>query len=270
MDFLGNIRKMRSELHKEVHYSLPLFKNIEPSSFIELNGLIGKTLSFSFSGIINCVVTGKRIKKAYGEGMSYDAFKSSPMAVESIIRPELSKIHEGVALRDYEWEMKHHMQPHIVYLSKTAGIKVGVTRATQVPYRWIDQGAVEAIIIAETPYRQAAGLIEITLKQFISDKTNWRKMLQNDLTSDSLEDVRDQLLQYLDEESLKFTSKEHEVFKINFPVINYPEKVKSITLDKVNSFEEKLIGIKGQYLIFDNNKVFNVRRHTGYQIKLSY
>lgn len=270
MDFLGNLRKMRSELHKEVHYSLPLFNNIEPSSFIELNSLIGKTLSFSFSGIINCVVTGKRIKKAYGEGMSYDAFKSSPMAVESIIRPELSRIHEGVALRDYEWEMKHHMQPHIVYLSKTAGIKVGVTRSTQIPYRWIDQGAVEALIIAETPYRQAAGHIEITLKQFISDKTNWRKMLQNNLTSDSLEDVRDQLIQHLDHESLKFTTKKQEVFKINFPVVNYPEKVKSITLDKVNSFEEKLIGIKGQYLIFDNNKVFNVRRHTGYQIKLSY
>ena len=118
--------------------------------------------------------------------MSYDAFKSSPLAVESIIRPELSRIHEGVALRDYDWEMAHHMQPHIVYLSKTAGIKVGVTRETQIPYRWIDQGAVEALILAKTPYRQAAGLIEVALKKHISDKTNWRKMLQNNLSERSL------------------------------------------------------------------------------------
>ena len=153
MEYTGNLRKMRTELHEEVHYKLPLYDSTEPSNYINLNDLIGETINISYSGTINCVVTGKRIKKAYGEGMSYDAFKSSPLAVESIIRPELSKIHEGVALRDYEWEMKHHMQPHVVYLSKTAGIKVGVTRDTQIPHRWIDQGAVEALVIAETPYR---------------------------------------------------------------------------------------------------------------------
>ena len=270
MNISGNIRKMRTELHDEVHYSLPLFDNTAPSNFIDLNGLIGKTLSISYNGIINCIVTGKRIKKAYGEGMSYDAFKSSPLAVESIIRPELSKIHEGVALRDYEWEMKHHMQPHIVYLSKTAGVKVGVTRDTQIPYRWIDQGAVEALIIAETPYRQAAGQIEITLKNYISDKTNWRKMLQNNISDESLEKIRDELLIHLDKESQKFATKEHKVFNINFPVVNYPEKVKSVNLEKENNIEEKLVGIKGQYLIFDSNKVFNVRRHAGYKINFCY
>tara|TARA_B100001287_G_scaffold134330_2_gene113106 strand:+ start:3797 stop:4609 length:813 start_codon:yes stop_codon:yes gene_type:complete len=270
MEFIGNLRKMRTELHNEVHYSLPIFENINPLSFVDLNGLIGKTLSISYNGIINCVVTGKRIKKAYGEGMSYDAFMSSPMAVESILRPELSRIHEGVALRDFDWEMKNHMQPHVVYLSKTAGIKVGVTRVTQIPYRWIDQGAVEALVIAETPYRQAAGNIEIKLKNYISDKTNWRKMLQNNLSEESLEDVRDELFRYLDEESLKLSTKENLVFKINFPVLKYPEKVNSISLDKVSFFEEKLVGIKGQYLIFENNLVFNVRKHSGYQIKLCF
>lgn len=270
MDFSGNLRKMNSELHNEVHYSLSLFENLNPSCSIDLNALIGKTLSFSYSGIINCVVTGKRIKKAYGEGMSYDAFKSSPLAVESIIRPELSKIHEGIALRDYEWEMKYHMQPHIVYLSKTAGVKVGVTKLSQIPYRWIDQGAVEALVIAETPYRQAAGLIEIALKNYISDKTNWRKMLQNNLTDESLEVLRDELIEHLNEENKQYVTKEKSIFKIKFPVTKYPEKVKSVTLDKVPHFEEKLIGIKGQYLLFENNKVFNVRRHSGYLIKLSY
>ena len=270
MVYHGNLRKMKTELHEEVHYSLPLFANTEFSNYVNLNDLIGRTINISHTGIINCVVTGKRIKKAYGEGMSYDAFKSSPLAVESIIRPELSKIHEGVALRDYEWEMKHHMQPHVVYLSKTAGIKVGVTRDTQIPYRWIDQGAVEALVIAETPYRQAAGHIEITLKNHISDKTNWRKMLQNELSNESLIDVRDQLVNYLDKEDRSFYKDDNSIQHINFPVIRYPEKVKSITLDKVNQFEEKLVGIKGQYLIFDNDKVFNVRRHAGYLIKMSY
>ena len=114
MDLYGNLRKMKTELQDEVHYSLPLYDKLDFSENLALNDLIGSTIKISYSGIINCVITGKRIKKAYGDGMSYDAFRSSPLAVESIIRPELSKIHEGVALRDYEWEMKHHMQPHIV------------------------------------------------------------------------------------------------------------------------------------------------------------
>ena len=269
MNFIGNIRKMSSSLNEEVHYSLPLFNNLDPNHFIELNQYIGSTIAISYSGDINCIVTGKKIRKTYGEGMSYDAFKESPLAVESIIRPELSKIHKGIALRDYDWEMKHHMQPHIVYLSKTAGNKVGVTKDSQIPTRWIDQGAVEALVIARTPFRQAAGLIEISLKNHISDKTNWRKMLQNDLNNDSLELLRDELIIKIDDSLKKYLVTNEKLHIINFPVIKYPLKVKSLTLEKNPIIEEKLLGIKGQYLIFDNDLVFNIRRHSGYSIKLS-
>ena len=261
---------MLSQLNSEVEYTLPLYETTQPSLNIELNQLIGRTIKISFSGIINCVVTGKKIRKAYGEGMSYDAFKSSPLAVESIIRPELSKIHLGVALRDYDWEMEHHMKPHIVYLSKTAGNKVGVTKESQIPIRWIDQGAIQALIIARVPYRQAAGAIEISLKKHISDKTNWRKMLQNEINQDSLLSIRDELFSKVENEYRQYLVIEETLYDINFPVIKYPEKVKSLTLDKVPEIEEKLVGIKGQYLLFENDLVFNVRRHSGYLIELSY
>ena len=246
---------MTSYLDDEVIYNLPLFNVIKSNHQIQLNQLIGSTIRISYSGIINCVVTGKNIKKAYGEGMSYDAFRSSPLAVESIIRPELSKIHEGIALRDYDWEMKHHMQPHIVYLSKTAGNKVGVTRDTQIPTRWIDQGA---------------GLIEISLKKHISDKTNWRKMLKNELNKESLLKIRDELILNVDKELKQYLVFDQTIHKINFPVIKYPSKVKSLTLDKNPYIEEKLIGIKGQYLIFENETVLNIRRHAGYLIEFTY
>ncbi|MEC7813831.1 MAG: DUF2797 domain-containing protein [Bacteroidota bacterium] len=175
-----------------------------------------------------------------------------------------------MALRDYDWEMAHHMQPHIVYLSKTAGIKVGVTRETKIPYRWIDQGAVEALILAKTPYRQAAGLIEVALKKHISDKTNWRKMLQNNLSESSLIEVKNELTNHLEDDLKKYVTRDSEINKVNFPVIKYPTKVKSVTLDKVPQIEEKLVGIKGQYLLFDNDTVFNVRRHAGYLIQFSF
>jgi hypothetical protein len=268
MIFSGNIRKMRTSLNDQVEYVLPLHNNLQKNHFISMNQFIGSTLNISFKGLINCVVTGRKIHKTYGEGMCYDAWKNSPMAVESIIRPELSRIHEGVALRDEKWERENHLQPHYVYLTKTGGIKVGVTRATNLPYRWIDQGAVEGLVIAETPYRQAAGLIEIALKKFISDKTNWRKMLTNDLVDDLLVDVRDELIDKIPTELKQYVVKK-EMLKIPFPVIEYPQKVTSMKLDKIPEIEMKLMGIKGQYLIFEQGKVINLRSHTGYYINLS-
>ena len=265
----GNIRKMHTSLvDGEVQYTLPLYSNLNTEHFLSMNQFIGEQINISFSGQINCVVTGNRIRKTYGEGMSYDAFKTSPLAVESIIRPELSRIHEGIALRDEEWERKHHLRPHYVYITKTAGLKVGVTNETQIPTRWIDQGAVEGLIIAKTPHRQAAGLIEVALKQYIADRTNWRKMLQNELTTEDILVKREELISYLDND-LKQHIVDEQPLKIKFPVISYPNKVKSMKLDKVPLIEKKLMGIKGQYLIFEEGYVMNIRSHSGYYIQIT-
>lgn len=265
----GNIRKMRTALEEEVQYQLPLYDILDPGTLVDMNALIGKEVSISFSGQINCTVTGQKINKTFGDGMSYPAFISSPMAVESIIRPELSRIHEGIALRDKEWEEAHHNQPHVVYLSLTSGIKVGVTRTTQVPFRWIDQGAVQAILFAEVPYRQLAGLIEVEMKGHVADKTNWRGMLKNVFTNTmELDEMKDALLDELPEEYYDFISDNDEITEIKFPVIAYPEKVKSMKLDKVPLIDKKLMGIKGQYLIFDDDTVINLRSHAGYRIRI--
>lgn len=271
MSYIGNIRKMKGVLNAEdeVQYALPLYNNLEKGEEVSLNQLIGKEISLRFTHTINCVATGKKIKKVFGEGLSYDAFMNSPLATPSIIRPELSRIHEGIALRDEEWERKHHLQPHNVYLSKTAGIKVGVTRTTQVPTRWIDQGAVEAVRIAETPYRQAAGLIEVALKEFMADKTNWQRMLKNELSDEDLLDKRDEVIHFIPN-SLKEYMIDDDLTQIKYPVLHYPEKVKSMKLDKIPIIEKQLTGIKGQYLIFEDDTVINMRAHTGYEIELDF
>jgi len=268
MKVTGNIRKMRTDLQDQVQYSLPLYNIIEPGELVDMNALIGKEISIRFEHQINCVVTGKKINKVFGEGMSYDAFMTSPYASPSIIRPELSRIHEGIALRDEEWERKHHLQPHVVYLSKTAGIKVGVTRDTQVPFRWIDQGAVEAIILAEVPYRGLAGQIEVSLKEFLSDKTSWQRMLKNELSEESLFDKKIEIIGLLDPQFEEYVSFNNDITSINFPVLQYPAKVKSTKLDKVPIIEKRLVGIKGQYLLFEDESVINMRSHSGYQITL--
>jgi hypothetical protein len=265
----GNIRKMKSTLGEVVEYTLPLFNILEPHEEIPLNQFVGKDISLRFENEINCVITGQKIKKTYGDGMSFKAFQSSPLAVESIIRPELSRIHEGIALRDKEWEEAHHNTPHVTYVSLTSGLKVGVTRTTQIPTRWIDQGAVEAVLLAETPYRQAAGLIEVSLKKHIADKTNWRNMLKNEFTNSmGILEMKKKLVSLIPDDLKQFISDKNEVTKINFPVIQYPQKLTSLNLDKVPVIEKKLMGIKGQYLIFDDNTVINLRSHTAYKVTL--
>lgn len=272
MNYTGNIRKMRTNLDSEgnVNYRMILYDNLEAGEEVEMNQLVGQEITIKFEDQINCVVTGKKINKTFGDGMSWDAFRKSPMAVESIIRPELSQAHLGIGLRDLEWEIEHHVKPHISYLSLTSGIKVGVTRSTQVPTRWIDQGAVEAIILAETPYRQAAGLIEVALKGHMADKTNWRNMLKNVFTNTSdLLEMKARAIELIPEDLRSFISDNNEITKINFPVLKYPEKVKSLKLDKAPLITKKLLGIKGQYLLLEDDHVINIRSHSGYKISLS-
>jgi len=269
MKWSGNIRKMTSVVDEDglAHYTLPLFDILEPAEQITMNELIGKEIAIRFDGQINCAATGKQIKKTYSDGLSYDAFMKSPLGSPSIIRPELSRIHEGIALRDEEWERANHLQPHVTYLSLTAGIKVGVTRATNVPSRWVDQGAVQAVVIAEVPYRQAAGLIEVALKDHVSDKTNWRNMLKNEFTNSmSLEDKRDELMEVVPEEFEEWIRFDEAVHHIEFPVQKYPLKVTSIKLDKMPVVEKKLVGIKGQYLLFSDDTVMNLRSHGAYRV----
>lgn len=269
MKVSGNLRKMRTQWENPVQYYLPLYDVLEEKEIVPLNELVGKTVYLTFEQQINCVITGRKIKKTYGEGMSYEAFISSPQAVESIIRPELSQAHLGIALRDLEWEVAHDVQPHFVYLALTSGVKVGVTRAPHIPSRWIDQGAWKTIILAETPYRQAAGLIEVALKDYMSDKTDWRKMLRNEQNYEiNLLDEKQAVKAKVPVELQEYISRNDVVTEIHYPVLNYPDKVKSLKLDKVPVIHKKLTGIKGQYWLFEDGSVINIRSHSGYFVSI--
>jgi hypothetical protein len=256
----GDIRKMKVRLEEEVVYDLLLEQSIC------MNEYVGKNVRLSWNGEIHCVSCGKLTKKSFGQGFCYPCFTSVPEATECNLRPELCRAHLGEG-RDPEWEERNHNQPHIVYLAASDIVKVGVTRITQVPTRWIDQGASAAIRLAETPNRYEAGILEVALKQFFADKTNWQRMLKNEVdeTIDLVEEkwnLHDQLPSDL----TTYFSENDEVIHIDYPVLEFPEKVKSMSFEKTAVVEGKLMGIKGQYLIFEGGNVINMRKFTGYHI----
>lgn len=259
----GNLHKMNTSLGEEVEYKLFL------SEEILMNGFIGKNLRIAFTGTINCQNCKKVTKNSFGQGFCYTCFTTAPQAAECILRPELCKAHLGEG-RDPEWEEKHHNQPHIVYLAASSAIKVGITRADQVPTRWIDQGASAAVILAETPNRYEAGRIEVAMKAMYTDKTHWQKMLKNDIDeSIDLLEEKWSLEEQLPGDILDFFSDDENLWELNYPVLEYPEKVKSLSLDKTPIVEGLLKGIKGQYLLFEGGQVFNIRKHTGYHVQIS-
>jgi hypothetical protein len=192
---------------------------------------------------------------------------NSPESSPCIINPELCEGHLGKG-RDIEWEKSHHVQPHFVYLAVASGLKVGVTRETQVPTRWIDQGASFAIKVAETPYRQLAGAIEVALKSHFTDKTNWQRMLKNEIGDYDLETEKWQIEELLPADLGQYMSEDDEIIEINYPVLHYPEKIKSVGFEKTPLIEGTLLGIKGQYLLFDDDRVINLRKYSGYHIDL--
>ncbi len=260
---MKGISKMIVSLDSIIQYDLELDKTIR------MNDWIGKHITLSWNGNIFCPSCQTKTKKSFGEGFCYKCFISAPEATECNLRPELCRAHLGEG-RDVEWEEKHHNQPHIVYLAASDKVKVGVTRITQVPTRWIDQGASSAIRIAETPNRYEAGILEVALKSFFSDKTNWQRMLKNEL-DESIDLVEEKwnLHDQLPADLTKYYSENDEIISLNYPVIEFPIKVSSMSFDKTPIIEGLLQGIKGQYLIFEGGKVLNIRKHTGYSIKMN-
>jgi hypothetical protein len=185
------------------------------------------------------------------------------------MKPELSTAHLGIQDRDLAYEERVQLQTHIVYLALSSEVKVGVTRKTQVPTRWIDQGAEKAISIVEVPNRYLAGITEVALKNHFADKTNWRKMLTNDIVFTDLIKEREKLQQLLpDEVQEYFHLEKNDLYEMNYPVLEYPCKINSLSLDKTPNFKGKLIGIKGQYLIFEDGTVFNIRSNEGYIVRI--
>ncbi|MFZ8836098.1 MAG: DUF2797 domain-containing protein [Flavobacteriales bacterium] len=271
MEWRGNLRKLTasesSNSEENVSYALKGAVVKEPLPAMEMADWIGQFVKIEFTGRIHCRITGQLIRKSFGEGMSYAAWMEHPSATPSVFRPELSRIHEGIALRDFDWENEHHNQPHYVYLAQTSGLKVGVTRCTNIPSRWHDQGAVGAVPIVQTPYRQLAGEIEVKLKSILSDKTNYRQMLQ-DVQFDPVEMLEwvEHCFEELGSEYEPFFVEDFEPKRFKYPVLKYPDKITSKKLEKAQVIQGMLLGIKGQYLIFESGEVLNVRSHSGYEV----
>lgn len=265
MKIQGSLLKMLTELNNPVDYFLKL-----GDQKINMNDLINNNISITYLNEIHCIRCGRKTNKSFHQGYCYPCFRTAPETGDCILKPEMCRAHEGIS-RDMEWSKEHCLQDHIVYLAISSGLKVGVTRITQVPTRWIDQGASYAIKIARAPNRNTAGLIEVNLKKHFADKTNWRNMLTNKIDTESkLSEQKAKAKELVKKEFVKYFIDDNEITEINYPVTEYPEKVNSFTFDKGKIISGKLLGIKGQYLIFDGGRVLNIRKHNGYEVELEY
>lgn len=263
MQYEGVLSKMETEFGSPIQYYLT-FEN----SFLNVNQALNKHIEISFQGY-QCLNCSKK-KKIFRQGFCYDCFYSSPAVGDWIMRPELSTAHLGIADRDLDYETRVQLQPHVVYLALSSDVKVGVTRKTQIPTRWIDQGANEAVSIVEVPNRYLAGITEVALKSHFVDKTNWRKMLQNEVLDMDMLTEKTRVFEFLPEEVKQyFNANLDEHFVMNYPVLQHPKKVTGLNLEKTPNFAGKLIGIKGQYLIFEDGTVFNVRSFEGYVVGIN-
>lgn len=262
MNYQGVLTKMETEFSQPIQYYL-VFEN----DFINMNQLLNKSITIQFVKYqcLNCGLN----KPIYRQGFDKQCFYEVPQAADWIMRPELSTAHLGKEDRDLEFEKRAQLQPHIVYLANSSNVKVGVTRKQQVPTRWIDQGAHEAIEIVEVPNRYLAGITEVALKDYVGDKTNWRKMLKNDIEDENLVEWRERLKQYIPDEAKNYFIESNTETQLEFPVNRYPEKPKSLNLKKTPTYSGKLVGIKGQYLIFEDDTVFNVRSNEGLVVNIS-
>ena len=268
----GHLSKMEVTLGDTVAYQLPL-----DDQRIPLNDAIGKSIAIEHIGDIHCIHCGRRSKKSFSQGYCYPCFTKLPQCDTCIMSPERCHFHHGTC-RDPAWGEKYCFTYHFVYLANSSGVKVGITRGTQLPTRWIDQGATQGLPIFRVQTRYQAGLIEDCIREFVADKTSWQKMLKGNAESVDLAVIRDELMAKA-ESGLELLEQEfglqalqrlynETTTQINFPVHEFPEKVKSLNLDKQPLVEGVLKGIKGQYLILDTG-VINIRKYTAYNVQFT-
>lgn len=263
---LGPIRKMRTSLQDGlVHYQLPLGNEL-----MGLNALVGSHLKLEFTGKIFCIDTHKEIKRSFGQGYCWESYQTLAECDSCIFMPKLCHYSKGTC-RDAKWGEDHCLKPHIIYLANTGDIKVGITRKTQIPTRWIDQGASSALALFEVSERKLSGEIEIELAKKISDRTNWRKMLSVDIPEKDLVTKKQEIISeyslLLEKHSAKIV--DADVCHLSYPIMRIPEKFKALNLDKNAIIDSTLLGIKGQYLIFEQG-VINMRKFQGYEVELTF
>lgn len=262
----AELRKMESTANEK---GLVSYQICSKDGKISISELLGKEIEMQFTGTIRCIACGKVTKKSFGQGYCYPCFISSPETEECVLKPHLCQAHLGIA-RNMEFAAQHCLTDHYVYLAISGGLKVGVTRHTQIPTRWIDQGASQGLIVAQTPNRYLAGTIEVELMKTFSDKTNWRAMLTNKDPDIDLKEKRKSLATLLDTNLSKYLTDKFEPTKLLYPVISYPTKVSSLNFDKTPTIRGNLQGIRGQYLIFEEGQVINLRTFSGYEVEVRY
>jgi len=272
-EYTGEIKKLKSILSSPIQYTLPISE-----SEIPLNPLLGKILTLKFADEIYCLGCQKKTKKSYNQGYCFVCSQKLARCDFCILKPEKCHYDLGTC-REPEWGEAHCMIPHIVYLANTSDLKVGVTRESQIPTRWIDQGALEALPMFRVSTRYAAGLIEVILAKQVKDKTDWRKMLRGTKAVVDLVSKKNELFKIFEKEfdgiadKVKNAKIEYlgtgaeAVTEFQYPVLEYPIKISSLNFNKTPEISGKLLGIKGQYLIFDAG-VLNVRNLGGYRVEV--
>ncbi|MGD8190863.1 DUF2797 domain-containing protein [Brevibacillus ginsengisoli] len=234
---------------------------------VPLNEWLGQEISVAYLGQKNCIACGRKTNKTFNSGYCYPCFTSLPENDLCIVKPHECHYDQGTC-RDNSFGETHCMIPHYVYLAVSSDVKVGLTRKNNQLKRWVDQGAIRAIPIAELPTRKMAGELEVHLSQYLPDKTNWRKMLKGDVKEVDLRNLRDEVYEFFPEQFKPYQLKEDEWVDIAYPILETLDKINSITLDKQETITGKLLGVKAQYLILDTG-VFQVRKHAGYHVRIT-
>ncbi len=268
----GHLRKLKAVLKTPVEYELTM-----ANESIPLNALLGCSLNLKFQDEILCVNCNQQTKTSFNQGHCFRCFKTLASCDLCIMKPETCHFAQGTC-RDETWANDFCMQPHIVYLANSSAMKVGITRMTQMPTRWIDQGAEQALPIFEVKTRYHSGLIESIFKDHVSDRTNWRNMLKANAEPIDLLKERDQLLLKVEKYLLRAKKSysdlviepllNENLITIQYPILEYPKKIQSLSFEKTPEIQGTLLGIKGQYLILDTG-VLNIRKYTGYSLHIS-
>lgn len=239
---------------------------------LDVNALLGRVLDIEYLEHIACCHCGRRTRKSFAQGYCYPCFRSLARCDLCVVSPDRCHYAAGTC-REPEWGESFCMQPHLVYLANSTGPKVGITRRGAERGRWLDQGATQGLVIMEAPTRHLAGLAEVAVGRYLTDRTDWRALVRGDAEPVDLPLLRDRLRRLdaddpLVDDQVRWAP-DYAPLALSYPILRYPSRIRRFRLERDRRVRATLVGVKGQFLLFDQG-VLNVRQHTGFHVRLRW
>jgi len=244
---------------------------INSNATLNCDGLVGESLRVTLHEEHVCANCGEKLSESK-YSVCYDC-KQRPPFTQCIKTPGTDCTNADCPFPDYKRDACDHT--YVVYLVTKGDVKVGISRSDRRLQRWAEQGASHAIVVAETPNRKSAGLIEEALSDRFETQSSSSWYEPRTSPVEDLVEATRTAPEYIPDDSRLYaclTLNDLDETVIADRVVSIPHRATGVDhahgvtrpeLAVGDSGEGTILGVRGS-VILTNSFALNLKKRQGY------